>query len=143
MQSKNVAVSFNFKMKLGSSSIKKSVLGEILLYVTAVDYRDREYNDPEELLCAIIYEVFQQNSIFWLWKYISYISLRKIRVLNWKFKNRKWSPCCDFCNESTNQFEISPFGSVILQLTHKMKILLGWSCGLTSYFHAWICSGSS
>ena len=64
MQSKNVAVSFNFKMKLGSSSIKKSVLGEILLYVTAVDYRDREYNDPEELLCAIIYEVFQQNSIF-------------------------------------------------------------------------------
>ena len=41
-QSKNVAVPFNSKMKLGSLSIKRSALGEILLYVTAVDYRDRE-----------------------------------------------------------------------------------------------------
>ena len=36
--SKNGAVPFAFKMKLGSSSVKRSVLEEILLYVTAVDY---------------------------------------------------------------------------------------------------------
>ena len=40
-QSKSGALPFDFKMKLGSSSVKRSVLGEILLYVTAVDYRDR------------------------------------------------------------------------------------------------------
>ena len=57
-QSKNGAVPFAFKMKLGSSSVKRSVLGEILLYVTEVDYR-------EELLCFIIHKVFQENSIFW------------------------------------------------------------------------------
>ena len=51
-QSNNGAVPFAFKMKLGSSSVKRSVLGEILFYVIAVDYR-------EELLCAIIYKVFQ------------------------------------------------------------------------------------
>ena len=51
-------------MKFGSSSVKGNVLGEILLYVTAVDYRSREYKDAEELVCAIIYKVFQQNSIF-------------------------------------------------------------------------------
>ena len=48
-QSKDDAVPFAFKIKLGSSSVKRSVLGEILLYVTIVDYR-------EELLCAIIYK---------------------------------------------------------------------------------------
>ena len=52
-------------MKFGSSSVKVNVLGEILLYVTAVDYRSREYkDDAEELVCAIIYKVFQQNSIY-------------------------------------------------------------------------------
>ena len=51
-------------MKFGSSSVKGNVLGEILLYVTAVDYRSREYKDAEKLVCAIIYKVFQQNSIF-------------------------------------------------------------------------------
>ena len=40
-QSKSGALPFDFKVKLGSSSVKRSVLGEILLYVTAVDYRDR------------------------------------------------------------------------------------------------------
>ena len=59
IQSKNGAVPFHFKIKLGGSCVKISVLGEILLHVTAVDYRDREYNDAEELLCAIIYKVFQ------------------------------------------------------------------------------------
>ena len=34
------------------------------MYVTAVDYRDREYSDAEELLCAIIYNEFRQSSIF-------------------------------------------------------------------------------
>ena len=53
-------------MKLGSSSVKASALGEILFYVTALDYKDREYNDAEELLCAIIYEVLQQSRIFCL-----------------------------------------------------------------------------
>ena len=38
-QSKNGAVLFGFKMKLESLSAKRSVLGEILLYVTAVYYR--------------------------------------------------------------------------------------------------------
>ena len=64
LTSKKGAVQFDFKMKLGSSSVKRSALGEILLSVTAVDYRDREYSDTKELLCAIIYKVFQQNSIF-------------------------------------------------------------------------------
>ena len=62
-QSENGAVLFDFKMKLGSSSVKRSDLGENLLYVTPVDYREREYKDADELLCAIIYNVFQQNSI--------------------------------------------------------------------------------
>ena len=57
IQSKNGAIPFDFKMKLGSSSLKRSVLGEILLYFTAVDY-------SEKLLWAIIYKMFQQNSIF-------------------------------------------------------------------------------
>ena len=47
-QSKNGAVPFGFKIKLESSSAKRSVLGEILLYVL-----------------AIICKVFQQNSIYW------------------------------------------------------------------------------
>ena len=63
-QSKNGTVPFDFKIKLGRSSVKRSVLGEILLHITAVDYRDREYNNAEELLCAIIYKVFQQKNIF-------------------------------------------------------------------------------
>ena len=63
-QSKSGAVPFNFKMKLGSSSVKRSVLGKILLYFTAVDYRNREYNDAEELLCTITYKVFPENNIF-------------------------------------------------------------------------------
>ena len=63
-QSKNGAIPFDFKMKLGSSSVKVSVFGDILLYVAAVDYRVREYSDADKLLCVIIYKVFQQNSIF-------------------------------------------------------------------------------
>ena len=38
-QSKNGAIPFGFKIKLESSSAKRSVLREILLYVTAVYYR--------------------------------------------------------------------------------------------------------
>ena len=37
-QLKKCAVPLAFKMKLGSASVRRSVLGEILLYVTAVDY---------------------------------------------------------------------------------------------------------
>ena len=63
-QSKSGAVPYNFKMTLGSSSVKRSVLGKILLYFTAMDYRNREYNDAGELLCTIIYKVFPENNIF-------------------------------------------------------------------------------
>ena len=48
-------------MKLESSSVKRSVLAEMLFYVTAVDYR-------EESLCASIYKVFQQKSRIWLFE---------------------------------------------------------------------------
>ena len=57
-QSKNRAVPFPFKMKLGRSSVKRSDLREILFYVTAVDYR-------EEFLRPTIYKVLQQSNIFW------------------------------------------------------------------------------
>ena len=38
-QSKKGAIPFDFKRKLGSSSVNRRVLGEILLYVTAVGQR--------------------------------------------------------------------------------------------------------
>ena len=57
-QSKYGIVTFDFKMKLGSTFVKRSILGEILLYVTAVVYRDREYNNVEELLCGIVCTAF-------------------------------------------------------------------------------------
>ena len=63
-QSKNGVVTFDFKMKLGSTFVKRSISGEILLYVGAVVYRDREYSNFEELLCIMVYIVFRQNSIF-------------------------------------------------------------------------------
>ena len=34
------------------------------MYVIAVGYKDKEYNDAEELLSVIIYKVFQRNSMF-------------------------------------------------------------------------------
>ena len=63
-QSKNGVVTFDFKMKLGSTFVKRRILGEILLYVAAVVYRDREYSNFKELLCVIVYIVFRKNSIF-------------------------------------------------------------------------------
>ena len=45
----------------------------------------------------------------------------KLWVHNWKFKKRKLSSCCGFCNELTNQFEVSPLGSVFWQITSKSK----------------------
>ena len=42
-QSKNGVVTFDFKMKLGSTFVKRSILREILLYLTAVVCTDREY----------------------------------------------------------------------------------------------------
>ena len=63
-QSKSGVVTFNIKMKLGSKFVERSVLREILLYVTTVVCRDREYSNAEELLYVIVYLVFRQNSIF-------------------------------------------------------------------------------
>ena len=63
-QSKDGAISFDFKMKLENPSFKGSVLGKIMKYATALDCKDREYNEVEELLWVIIYKVFQQNRIF-------------------------------------------------------------------------------
>ena len=68
-QSKTGVVTFDFKMKLGSTFVKRSILKEILLYLTAV-CTDREYSNAEELLCVIVYRVFQQNSIFCLFESI-------------------------------------------------------------------------
>ena len=68
-QPKNGVVTFDFKMKLGSTFVKRSILKEILLYLTAV-CTDREYSNAEELLCVIVYRVFQQNSIFCLFESI-------------------------------------------------------------------------
>ena len=50
-------------------SFKRSILREILLYLTAV-CTDREYSNAEELLCVIVYRVFRQNSIFCLFESI-------------------------------------------------------------------------
>ena len=112
-------------MKLGSSSVKASALGEILFYVTALDYKDREYNDAEELLCAIIYEVLQQRSIFCLFEsiLIDLFCCVKFRSITGNLR-KKLSSCCGFCDESANQFEVSPLGSVFVELTHKIKTLL-------------------
>ena len=54
LNQKNGVGTIEFKMKLGSTFFKRSILGEILLYVTAVVYRDREYSNVEELLCVIV-----------------------------------------------------------------------------------------
>ena len=56
-QSKNGAVPFGFKIKLESSSAKRSVLGEILLYFTAVYYR-------VELLSASFVKCFNKTAYF-------------------------------------------------------------------------------
>ena len=63
-QPKNGVVTFDFKMNLGSTFVKRSILREILLYLTAVVCTDREYSNAEELPCVIVYRVFRQNSIF-------------------------------------------------------------------------------
>ena len=42
-------------------------------------------------------------------------------VHNWKLKKRKLSLSWGFCNESTNQFEVCPLGSVVLQRSLKSK----------------------
>ena len=60
-QPKNGVVTFDFKMNLGSTFVKRSILREILLYLTAVVCTDREYSNAEELLCVIIYIVFRQH----------------------------------------------------------------------------------
>ena len=62
-QSKNVVFAFDFKMRLGSTFVDGTVLGEILLYITVGVYRDGEYSNAEELLCVIVYIVFRQNNI--------------------------------------------------------------------------------
>ena len=62
-QSKNGAVLFDFKMKLPSSSVKRSVFLAIFLYLAAVDYRDREYNDSEELLCTMFKNISTKQHI--------------------------------------------------------------------------------
>ena len=54
LNQKNGFVTFEFKRKLGSTFFKRSILGEILLYVTVVVYRDREYSNVEKLLCVIV-----------------------------------------------------------------------------------------
>ena len=77
-----------------------------MLHVTAVDYRYREYNNAEELLCAIIYKVFQQNNIFSPFECML-IDLSIVVLQFW--------------NESANQLEVSPLGLVLLQLTSKSK----------------------
>ena len=63
-QPKNGVVTFDFKMKLGSTFVKRSILREILLYLTTVVCTDREYSNVEELSCVIVYRVFRQDSIF-------------------------------------------------------------------------------
>ena len=63
-QSRKCAITFDFKMTLGSTFVQRSILREILLYVTAVVCREREYSNAEELPCVIIYLVFRQNSMF-------------------------------------------------------------------------------
>ena len=62
-QSKNVVFAFDFKMRLGSTFVDGTVLGEILLYITVGFYRDGEYSNAEELLCVIVYIVFGQNNM--------------------------------------------------------------------------------
>ena len=68
-QSKTDVVTFDFKMKLGSTFVKRSILREISLCLTAV-CTDREHSNAEELLCVIVYRVFRQNSIFCLFESI-------------------------------------------------------------------------
>ena len=130
-------------MKLGSIFVKRRILGEILLYVATVVYRDREYSNFKELLCVIVYIVFRKNSIFCpsesILIYLSCtVKCGSITGNSWKKK----SSCCGFCNESANQFYFSPLMSVLLQLTHKTKILPWWFSDPTRYFHTWISSGS-
>ena len=118
-QSKIGVFTFDFKMKLGSTFVKRNALGEILLYVTAWVYRSGEYSNAEGLLCIIVYIVFPKNSTFCVWEYINFSILqRKMSFYNWKFK-KKNSLSCDFCNESAKQFDFSHLMSVLLQLTHK------------------------
>ena len=71
-QSKVDAISFDFKMKFENPSVMRSILGKILNYVTALGCKDRKYNESEELLWDIIYKVFQQSSIFFLFEKLSY-----------------------------------------------------------------------
>ena len=70
-QSKNGVFTFDFKMRLGSTFVERTVLGEILLCITVGVYRDGEYSNAEELLCVIVYIVFRQNSILSVWVYIN------------------------------------------------------------------------
>ena len=53
-QSKHGAFPFDLKVKVRSAFVKKSFLEQTLLYVEAVDYRDREYNDAEVLPLKIV-----------------------------------------------------------------------------------------
>ena len=112
-QSKKGAIPFDFKMKLGSSSVNSRVLGEILLYVTAVGQRiQRRWRVT---LRHHLQSVSIKQHILSVWGYIDWsVSLCKMWVHNWKFKKRKSSSCCGFWNESTNIFEVSPLGSVFL-----------------------------
>ena len=93
--------------------------------------------------CMIIYKVFWQNSTFCPFESISInlycsVKCRSIKG-NSITENQLCAPLFPM-SQPTN--DVSPLGSVLLQLTHKIKILLQWSCNPTRYFHSWISSGS-
>ena len=141
-QSQNGGFTFGFRVKLGSTFVERSVSGESLLYVTAGVYRDGEYGSAAKLLCVIFYSVSTKQHILSVWEYINLSILkRKTWVYNWRFKDKN-SSCCGFSSESANQFDFSPLMSVLLQLTHKTKILPWWFSDLTRCFHTWIFSHS-
>ena len=103
-QSRKCAITFDFKMTLGSTFVQRSILREILLYVTAVVCREREYSNAEELPCVIIYLVFRQNSMFCPFGEYFNLSIlkRKICVYNWKFKKKNLFVVVFGTNQLTN-----------------------------------------
>ena len=136
-QLKSGVATFDFKMKLGSTFVERSILREIFLYVTAVVCRDRAYNNAEELLCAIIYIVFWQNSIFCSFESVLInlscsVKCGPITAISRKKNHRVMV----FAMSQPTNF--SPLMSVLLQLTHKIKLLPWWFSHPTSYFHTWI-----
>ena len=63
-QSKNGVVTFDFKMKLGSTFVNRYFERNFVVSYSSSLYGQRIYSNAEELLCVIIYRVFRQNSIF-------------------------------------------------------------------------------